>query len=246
MVGGMGVWDIAAILFIVFTPLALVVADYGSMILAAVRRQRGMRLLAAPPPGSQPLTPGSSIVSMVAVGERPGDTFNRTVGPGNPSTARASGGGPRSGGLALRGAKRSRVGVAKPVSIWHCARLGTRNVSRTPGVSHRGEIPRQTPRLNLAGGARYRPTSRPLPWSWPSGISQMAAGNCSGTSSRTRAKAWAKLSTTIPSSLPWPVKLTVKDTPPGYSSPDSLPPHPRRTRLVNQKISAWRCSNHSA
>jgi hypothetical protein len=41
MVGNsMGVWDIAAILFIVFTPLALVGADYGSMILAAVRRRR--------------------------------------------------------------------------------------------------------------------------------------------------------------------------------------------------------------
>jgi hypothetical protein len=46
MVGSsIGVWDIAAILFIVFTPLALVAADYGSMILAAVRRrQRRIRL----------------------------------------------------------------------------------------------------------------------------------------------------------------------------------------------------------
>ena len=47
----------------------------------------------------------------------------------------------------------------------------------------------------------------------------MAAGNCSGSSSRTRATAWARLSTTIPSSFPWPVKLTVKDTPRGYQPP---------------------------
>jgi hypothetical protein len=40
MVAAMGVWDIAAILFIVATPLALIGADYGSVILAAVRRRR--------------------------------------------------------------------------------------------------------------------------------------------------------------------------------------------------------------
>jgi hypothetical protein len=44
MVGSsMSVWDIAAILLIVFTPLALAAADYGSMIPAAVRRQRWIR-----------------------------------------------------------------------------------------------------------------------------------------------------------------------------------------------------------
>jgi len=41
MVGGM-LWDVAAVVLIVFTPLVLVVADcFGNTILAAMERRRG-------------------------------------------------------------------------------------------------------------------------------------------------------------------------------------------------------------
>ncbi len=51
MVGSMVVWDIAAILLIVATPLVLIVADrFGSMILAAVQRRRRQRWIRHHPP----------------------------------------------------------------------------------------------------------------------------------------------------------------------------------------------------
>jgi cytochrome c oxidase assembly factor CtaG len=51
MVGRMVVWDIAAILLIVATPLVLIVADrFGNMILAAVQRRRRLRWIRHHPP----------------------------------------------------------------------------------------------------------------------------------------------------------------------------------------------------
>jgi hypothetical protein len=71
------------------------------------------------------------------------------------------------------------------------------------------------------GWMGYLRMSRPSgPWPSPSGTSQMAAGNCFGWSWFTQVIAWARLSTTIPSSFRWPVKLTVKDT--------SVSLHPRQ------------------
>jgi hypothetical protein len=41
MVGVMGVWDIAAVMLIIVTPLAVIASDlFGSTILAAVQRRR--------------------------------------------------------------------------------------------------------------------------------------------------------------------------------------------------------------
>jgi hypothetical protein len=62
----------------------------------------------------------------------------------------------------------------------------------------------------------------------------MAAGNCSGWSWFTRVIAWARLSTTIPSSFRWPVKLTVKDTPVSLHPLDRYAAGASETRVVGQ------------